>query len=205
MRSSFARLTALGSLALLLMLAAGAPPAAAQDSNTRGFFFQFAFDSQVVDYDDDAFDGEDTGGGISLRAGYGLSRVVTLFGGIGGAGLDGEDNDVVDDEYGWGSAEIGARFNLRPGRKLVPYADVALRGVVATADEPDFEFEGGALGIGGGVSYFISRAFALDAALRVGGGRLDEVDLGPLSADLDDEIDFTEARLSIGLTFYPTR
>lgn len=202
----------------LLLLAA--TPLAAQPfapSNTEGLFLQIALDAQSVEYGvggsssgtgetggsttESAWRSE--GGGLALRAGYGVSSLVTLYGGVSGARLEHERGGS---EHDFGAGEVGARFGFNRGRALRPYLDVALRAVVARSDAPDVESRGGALALGAGVAYFLSPTVALDAALHVGRGRFDEFDLGPISVDIRDEDgDFREARLSVGLTAYPFR
>ncbi len=192
----------LRSLALLTLLAA--VPALAQPSNTQRLFLQASLDGQSLNYNEDDFDDTDDGGGLSFRAGWSVSRVVTLYAGLAGSRIDGETNGVINDEYGWGGGEIGARFNLLPSRRWVPYLDVALRGVAATED--DLEFRGGGITLGGGIAYFVSPTVALDAGLRLGGGGFSEVQLGDFSAEIDeDDFGYGEGRFSLGVTFYPLR
>ena len=95
---------------------------------------------------------------------------------------------------------------LLPSARLVPYLDVSFRAVAVAYDEADLEFRGGGIALGGGASYFVSPAVALDAALRIGGGGFEEVQLGGLSAEIDpDDFGYGEGRLSLGVTFYPLR
>lgn len=198
-----AALVALAVTAAALM---AATPATAQSSKTEKLFLQVALDGQALAYNEDDFSDDDAGVGLSLRAGWGVSRVVTLYAGVGGAHIGGEDESVINDEYDWGAVELGARFNLLPSRRLVPYLDVALRGVAAAEDDLDFEFTGGGIAFGGGASYFLSPSVALDAGVRIGGGAFDEMEFGDLSADLgEDDLEYGEARFSLGLTFYPLR
>ena len=180
-----------------------APPALAQRaSHTEGLFVHAALDGQAVEFDDDADGAEAEGGGLALRVGYGFSPLFTLYGGLSGAGVEG---DRVG-EYTFSAGEIGARLNFNRDRALRPYLDLALRGVVAQNEDVDFEVRGGAVALGLGVAYFVSPSVALDAALRVGGGRADEVQLGTISLDVsEDELDFGEGRLSVGITAYPFR
>lgn len=203
----------IASVLLVAVIAGGAfaLPATAQRSdapersNTERLFLQVTLDGQALEYDRDAF-ADAEGGGLSLRAGWGVSRLVTLYIGVSGARVDSESGGVLNDEYDWGSGEIGARFNFRSGRAFVPYADVALQGVTARDDDLDLEFSGGGLVLGGGVSYFLSRSVALDAGLRFGGGEFNEVKLGRLSSEIDDDnFNYGAGRFSLGLTFYPLR
>lgn len=189
----------------LVLLAAAAAPASAQ-STTRGLFLQVSADGQSLNFNEDDFRETDGGGGLALRAGYGLSRVVTLYAGVSGAQVDGETNGVINDTYDWTAGELGARLHLLPSARLIPYLDVALRGVAATYDEADLEFRGGGIAFGGGLAYYVTPSVALDAALRLGGGGFDEVQGGALSLDVDpDDFGYGEGRLSVGLTVFPLR
>ena len=192
--------------ALLLALVLAAAPALAQRSTTSGLFLQVSADGQSLAFNEDDFDETDDGGGLGLRAGYGVSRVVSLYAGVSGARVDGETNGVINDTYDWTAGELGARLHLLPSARLVPYLDVALRGVAATYDEADLEFRGGGVAFGGGLAYYVSPTVALDAALRLGGGGFDEVQGGALSLEIDpDDFGYGEGRLSLGLTVFPLR
>ena len=186
-------------------------PAHAQEetgvkSNTERLFLQVSLDGQSLDYREEAFSDTDDGGGLSIRAGWGISPLVTLYAGIMGATMDGQTNGITGNEYSWSGGELGVRLNFRSGRSLVPYANVALRGVAATEDDLDLEFRGGGFTLGGGVSYFMTPAVALDLGLHFGGGRFDEVQVGRISNGIDeDDFGYGEGRLSLGLTFYPLR
>ena len=145
-----------------------------------------------------------TAGGLTLRAGWGISRLATLYLGFQGARIDGETNGIVNEEYDWGGFELGSRFNFRSGKPFVPYVDVALRAVAAIQEDIDLEFQGGGITIGGGVAYFLSPHISLDAGLRFGFGGFDEVRFGPISVEVDpDTFGYGERRFSIGMTFYP--
>ena len=189
-------------LALLVALALPASAQRGARSNTDGLFLQIALDAQGLRYDGETFDDEDEGSGASVRVGYGISPGFTLYGGLAGSRIESERGG----EYALGAGELGARFNFNEGRRLRPYFDVALRGVVARDDDLDFELSGGELALGGGVAYFLSPTVAIDASLKLGGGEFEEVQFGRLAVDLDDEdLRFGEARVSVGLTTYPFR
>lgn len=177
-----------------------------QESNTRKLFLQTSIDGQSLNYSDNSFSGTDGGGGFSFRAGWGISELATLYIGVNGSRLDGEGNGVISEEYEMGALEIGSRFNFRSGESWVPFVDIALRGVGVQLLDVDLEFAGAGIMIGGGVSYFVSPTIALTAGLRVGVGAFNEITLGNISAQLDDnEIGYSEARLSFGVIFYPLR
>ncbi|MGB3543704.1 outer membrane beta-barrel protein [Rubrivirga sp.] len=192
------------SILLALVLAS---PLAAQPfgpSNTEGLFVHLALDAQSLFYNEDDFDQDDSGGGISVRLGYGFSPVFTLYLGVSGATVDGDTNGVIRDEYRFAAGEIGARLNLNRGSAWRPYLDVSLRGVTASDDDVELEFTGGGVAFGGGLAYFVSPTVALDAAVRIGGGEFSEVDFGVIAFDLE-ESGYGEGRFSLGITAYPFR
>ena len=192
--------TLLTASLLALSLPLAAQPYGA--SNTEGLLLQIGLDGQGLVIDDDGSDVEVEGGTVSLRAGYGFSPVFTLYAGAAGGRVEIDGRDEVD----FGAGEIGGRFNLNAGHALRPYLDVALRGTVLQDDDRDLELRGGGLTAGLGVAYFLSPTVALDAAVHLGGGRFDEVQVGNVTLDItDEEVDFGEGRLSVGLTAYPFR
>ena len=69
-------------------------------------------------------------------------------------------------------------------------------------------FDGIEVGRLDGGESLLHRGFLLgdDAALRLGGGRFDEVQVGRVTIDVDgDALEFGEGRLSVGITAYPFR
>ena len=193
---------------LLAGLIALAPLAHAQ-SNTRGFYVQATLGGTQLHFDEDNFDEHDGGGGLALRAGYGVSRIVTLFAGASGSRMDGENNGLIDDDYDFGVGELGARFHIvNAGRRaLVPYLEASFQAAAATYDAAfDLEFRGGAFGLGGGIAYYVSEPLALDLGLRFAGGSFNEVDLGDVAFDIDeDDFGFGVSRLTFGLSWFPFR
>ena len=177
-----------------------------QASNTRKLFLETSIDGQSLSYRNDGFDSADRGGGFSFRAGWGISDLTTLYIGVNGSRLDGVNNGVIDQEYEYGAFEIGSRFNFRTGEALVPFADVALRGVASQLQSVDLEFLGGGITLGGGASYFVSPTIALTAGLRFGFGTFNEIKLGSISAELNEqEFGYGEIRYSFGVIFYPLK
>lgn len=206
--------------ALALGLALLAAPAFAQapvpglstskPSNTTGFFFQAQLGASS--YGGEAFDGLDdesvSGGGIGIGLGYGVSRVVTLFANYDFTGLSNDQLDAANlDLYG-GMFDIGVRINFRGERsQLVPYLDLALSGA-AVLDENQDGFGGSGLTLGGGVQYFVSETFALRGGLELSGGKYSYLVIDGDQVDLPDGVeksDFGNARLHLGLSYYPFR
>jgi hypothetical protein len=70
------------ALAALFLLTAGS--AQAQRSQTRGLYLNAHLIAAGIGYDDEAF-GTQSGGGLGVEVGYGVSRLVTLFLGVDGS------------------------------------------------------------------------------------------------------------------------
>ncbi len=179
--------------------------ASAQRSNTEKLFLHVTIDGQVLTFDEDGFSNSDTGGGLSLRAGWGVTQLVTLYLGLNGARMEGRINRL-NYEYDWGAFEIGSRFNFRSGEPFVPFVDVALRAVAAQQESIDLEFLGGGLTIGGGAAYFVTPYIAFNAGFRLGLGGINEIRFGNLSVDVDaNDFGYGEQRFSVGMVFYPIK
>lgn len=190
------------SLLLLAVAALCAAPLAAQ-SHTEGLFLHAAVGGQTVSYGGQDFDDTDEGGALAVRAGYGVSPVVTVYLGAVGGRMNGEREA---ERYALSAGELGARVAFRRGAALRPYLDVALRGVTARDDDTAFTLRGGGLAVGGGLAYFLSPSVALDAALHLGAGQITEVSFGRVTVGVrDEELDVVESRLTVGLTAYPFR
>lgn len=144
------------------------------DSSTRGF--SLGGHVAVIGSNPDSFDqnGHRTdparvtavGGGLTLA--YGVNEWLTVA-------LNGDGRETEDDRH-LSFADIGAQLFLPGGNYLRPHFDVALTGRRAEfeADHGAIDTRGAGLTIGGGVLYFLSRAFALDATLLWTAGDLDQ-------------------------------
>lgn len=189
---------------LLVSSAAGAQDAA--PSKTTGFLLGAHLNASSLNISPD--EGEDetySGGGLGFTIGYGFSNLLTLYLNVDGAALE-DDGD----EFTLGQADLGARFSFGGGaRRLVPYLDVALSGISAQDEietgegDVDIELRGGAFTFGGGLEYFFSPRFALDAGLKISVGSFTEAEIdGETIDDLDDNT-ATTARINIGVSFRP--
>lgn len=197
------RYTFLSLIALMICL-----PVAAQEneSRTEKLFLNVTLGAQGLYFDGAGMKENDPGGSISLRAGWGFTELFTLYLSLNGAQMNGGGNPFVGDDYEWGALELGGRFNFRSGKKLVPFADAALRAVAVVREDIDLEYLGGGITLGGGASYYLTPAVALEVGLRLGWGGFNEVEQGTVMLALDpDDFGYAESRLSFGLVFYPFR
>lgn len=196
---------------LLLALMFGAPisaPLQAQQSSTRGIALALSLGGASLNAEDQ--DENDRGGGLGLELSYGLRHIQFFLGGMG-ANMQPELEGQPD--YSLGFGDLGVRYVFSGDEaRWRPFAEAAFSRIEADTQMPDFDqsgtmdvrMSGPALTLGGGVSYFTTRAFALGAALRLSGGKFDEAKLENVTIDLegDDRIDVRTARFELRGTYY---
>jgi hypothetical protein len=194
---------------MLAALAASmtASPVLAQRSTTRGWVLgaHLQGGSLTVDNDDPA-----GGGGLGVRAGYGLNRHFTPY-----LEADAIQFDVSNTELGgtWGMThlDLGVRYNFANSlRRWVPFLETALgvRAVIVddgTANGTNVgrvTFSGGAFSLGGGVGYYVKQHFAIETLIKFTGGTFENVDVGNVTVrNLDIEAEST--RLKFGVAWWP--
>lgn len=192
--------------ALLGLLLAGSPirPLAAQNagtmrSNPVGLVLGAHLNGTALDGDD--FDEMESGGGLGLRLGYGFNRMFTLYLQADGASMDAPD---MDDAYTFGQGDLGLRLHFGdPTRSAIFYLDGAFTAWLARYDilGSDMDVTGAGFTLGGGLEYFFSPAFALDAGLKFTVGNFDEVSYEGDSESVD--LDANSTRFNVGVSWYP--
>lgn len=172
---------------------------AADDSKIRGFMVGVHLNGSAIQPD-----GSDTesGGGLGLRLGYGVSNHVTLY-----AEGDAASVDYANDpgSYTLAHVGLGVRGTFRGARaRLRPFVEGALMGVAAadTENGSDVVISGGGLQVGGGLEYFFSRHVALDAGLTFGPGSFNRATVDGERVDVD-KLNFTSSRFNLGVSFHP--
>ena len=80
--------------------------------NTQGFYFGAALAGGSIYYDDEDLDDRDVSSGLDLRFGYGVNKTTTLFLGIGGYSVSGQEEDILRENYTLALAEVGAKLHL---------------------------------------------------------------------------------------------
>jgi hypothetical protein len=203
MRSTWAIRTAL----LAIVTSVAAAPAAAQRSTTRGFSIGAHLQAASLTVEDGDPAG---GGGLGIRAGYGLNRRFMAYFEVDGIAFDVE-NPEVQGEWTLAHVDLGVRYHFANSlRSWVPFLDAAIgaRAVSvenATSDGEDvgtLTFSGGAFSVGGGVSFYTSEKFAIETLVKFTGGTFEQVDIGAVSVrNLD--IDASSFRLKLGVTWWP--
>ncbi|GAB5535930.1 MAG: hypothetical protein Rubg2KO_21790 [Rubricoccaceae bacterium] len=193
---------------LIAILGATASPTDAQAqarSSTDGLFLHARAGGHGVAFEDA---GDDTGGSIGLRLGYGLSDHLTLFVGAEGGSLDGGSRlqglDGQDDS-GVVYLEAGGRLHILPRQRLVPYVDAAFAVVGAGADRDGGDVAyaglGGSLGLG--ALYFVSPTIALEGGATFTPGVYRDREIGDVETDVD--IGVAGVRMHVGFSVYPFR
>lgn len=179
----------------------GAGAAQAQ-SNISGFSLGVALHGAAIDAED--ADEIESGGGLALRLGYGVTDAITLF--IEGAGAN--INPDGADDYPLVHVDLGGRFSfLGSASRLRPFVGASVTGRAASFDlgTETLDLRGRAFTVGGGLEYFVSSVLGLEVGLNYSFGSFDE---GRLSdgdwEDLEEEeVDATTTRFNLGIVWRP--
>lgn len=188
----------------LILLATAAFGQPEEAYSTEGFSIGLHLNgtSWHLDEPDLDLEGSDSGGGLGFGLSYGVSHLVTLFLNLDGASIDPDEGET----YSLGHGDLGARFTFgAPASQLKPFAQIALTGAGAELEigRNTIQLRGGGLTLGGGLLYFLSPAWALDAGLDLTFGNLTEVEVNNLTADID--VKARTSRLNAGVRWYPGR
>jgi hypothetical protein len=179
----------------------------AQMSTTRGFNLGVYVEGAQITVEDGDPSG---GGGVGLRAGYGVNRIITVFLNIDGTTIDVSDPQNPSGAWQMAHFDLGARFHFASTlRRWVPYLEAAITGravslndaTIGTDQVGKLTFSGAALTIGGGLSVYLKETLALDIELLGSGGTFNQVDLGALSVNNLD-LDATSGRFKVGLIWW---
>ncbi len=188
--------------------AAAWAPLSAQNSTTRGLNLGVHVQAASLSVEDaDAQEG----GGLGIRIGYGLNRIITLYVELDGASVEVENAENLRGNWALGHADFGARFHFANSlRRWVPYLEAAIgaRGVsvsdpfVGNEEIDDVTFSGGAFSVGGGLDVYFTQTLALDLGLKFSTGEFNQIDVGAVSIrNLD--IDANSTRFKVGIVWWP--
>ncbi len=208
MRNPLRSLNLPSAFCLLVLMALAATPLEGQKSTTRGLNLGVHLQASSLSVQDgDA----DSGGGLGLRVGYGLNRIVTLYFEMDGVSVDSESADEFQGTWTLGHVDLGARFHFANTlRSWVPYLDVAVGARAASVNDVevngqsvgDISFSGGSISFGGGIYAYFSQTFALDVGVKFSGGEFTELDLGSVSLNNLD-IEANSTRFKVGIVWWP--
>ena len=178
----------------------------AQVSKNSGFLLNVHLAGNSIDVN---VEGEETeaesGAGLGLGIGYGFGERFALIVNLDAASVSSED---TDEDLALAHFDIGGRVNFGSTASAIrPYVNVAFSGVAegTTSENPDenVTISGAGYTLGGGLQYFFSPRFALDAALQGTFGEFTEVQIGDESIEFDEDVKFTSARLQLGVSWHP--
>ena len=194
---------------MLAAFAAGmtASPVLAQRSTTRGWVLATHLQggSLSVDHDDPS-----GGGGLGIRAGYGVNRYFTPY-----LEADAIQFDVANTDLGgqWGMThvDLGVRYSFANSlRRWVPFLEAALGvravivddGTVNGNDVGRVTFSGGAFSLGGGVGFYVKQHVAIETLIKFTSGTFENVNVGDVTVgNLDIQAQST--RLKFGVAWWP--
>jgi opacity protein-like surface antigen len=155
----------------------------------------------------------ESGGGAGLRAGWGFARRWMVYTGLDASQIKINDPDPdFDGEYWLVHFDLGARYQFASAtRAWVPYLNVAFSGrAVGTGiqdsggNSHEVSFSGSAFTFGGGTSFHVTPALALDLGLNWSRGKFTKVRVDNVTVDSDpDDVEVsTSSRFMLGLSWY---
>jgi opacity protein-like surface antigen len=181
----------------------------AQVSKNSGFMLNVHLAGNSIKWDVEGEDTEtETGGGLGLGLGYGFGERFALVVNLDAASVSSDGEGAEDEDLALAHFDIGGRLNFGSTASAVrPYLNVAFSGVAEGTTNEDADenvtISGAAYTLGGGLQYFFSPRFALDAALQGSFGEFTQIQVGDESTEFDEDVKFTTARLQLGVTWHP--
>ncbi len=173
-------------------------------SNTAGLNLGVFLNGSAIQAEDS--DVVESGGGVSLHLGYGVTPNVSLFMRVNGAVIQPSGADA---EYALAHFDLGARYSFGgTALALRPFVQGAVSGRGFAADmgsQGTLQARGPGFTGGAGVEYFFNPNLALEAGLSLSFGEFNEgrmddsdwVDFG------DDAFSATSSRFDIGISWHP--
>ena len=169
-----------------------------------------AFGTSVVPQGWDALK-TSTGLGGGIQVGYAITPRLTAYAGYE---IAKQPVDVfgLEGDFGLTHLEAGAHFSFPVKRsRILPYvgAWVGRRSLSSTLDDfeagtsQDFSLSGMALGLSGGLQYFVSPTLALDGGVSVGMGKFGNVKIDHQKQVMPEMNNSTTARVQFGASWHP--
>lgn len=182
-------------------------PAPERRAAGTGFFVGGGFEWSVLTSNDltHAPDNE-SGPGVGILAGYGLSRVWSLYGGVSFASVD---SSTFEGTYSLTQIDVGTRVHFAPpGSRAAPFAQFAFSRRSLSADytvtqlSHTIDASGAGVSFGGGVNVYVRPALALSAGASWMAGDFGsyELDGKPVSGGSPAA---TSARVHVGMVWFP--
>jgi hypothetical protein len=190
---------------------ASAQPRTRTDTGTKsestGFFLGGGFEGASVSPNDELLGSDSAGGaGGGFLAGFGFSRVWSVYGAFSTARLSG---DSSIDSYSLSQFDVGARVHFAaPARRTVPFLEAAFsrrsvnQDFTRTSISHTLHASGPGASFGGGVNVHMTPALAIAAAASWTIGDLSTYELDNQDVSVNAN-GLTSARFHIGLVWFP--
>lgn len=152
-----------------------------------------------------------TGLGGGIQVGYAITPRLTAYAGYE---IAKQPVDVfgLEGDFGLSHLEAGAHLSFPIKRsRVLPYvgAWVGRRSLTSTLDDfqagtsEDFSLSGMAIGVSGGMQYFVSPTLALDGGVSLGMGKFGNVKIDHIKQIMPEMNNSTTARIQFGANWYP--
>jgi len=185
-------------------------PIAAQESTTRGLHLGAHLQAVSLQPQDADPVGE---GGIGVRVGYGINRIITLYLEADGVEMEAGNPETVSGTWSLAHLDFGARFHFANSlRRWVPFLEVAIGSRRVSVEDAQFlnqdvgtaKISGGSFSVGCGVYAYFTETVALDVGLKAASGGFTEFEVGSISlSGLDFDLDAQSTRFKVGIVWWP--
>ena len=186
--------------------------ASAQQSTPQGLVLGLDFGGAAASFQDTS---RDRAGLVGGRVGYGFNRILTLYLSAYETDIDVRGFDGFD-KLTFGHVDLGMRLHWTNNRRRwVPYADLTITSwpvsdVLKNGEQTTTDFTGMASGLGGGVTVYLSEAWAIDLNLKRAKGLFKDVPVGNILAEGREQHVHTfldlgaeSARFTVGVSWWP--
>lgn len=202
------------------------PEAGAQAVRTRagpvGFFLSLEADKSTIQSPELRSDDRQAGGGVAVRLGWGITRVVSFFaeGTVSALNLpdsqftkDGIAGSLTGRTLQLDHREVGVRLHFPDlGRSAVPFLEVAYTSRRLTQDSfrgdlgmvrGDAVLTGTGVTLGAGLLYFVVPAWAVGTGVKWTAGAFDSYRLSDAGVGTTS-ISATSLRGNLGVSWFPS-
>lgn len=175
-------------------------------SQSRGFMLNLHAVGNTIKGAD--WDSSEGGAGLGLTIAYGFSPNVMLL-------FQGDVADVspdIGEPYVLGLGDLSVRYTFANSQKVfLPFIQGGFTALsIGYEDVPstaDYELLGGGFNIGGGASFYLSRAFAIELGVALTHGKFTRQkiqDQDPVSLGAG-KFSANSARITAGLSWHPSK
>jgi hypothetical protein len=151
---------------------------------------------------------EEEGMGLGLTLGYGFSEHIALYTTVDAGYVEYDpDNPLArGEDYESVTVDLGARVSFGGVyRRVRPYVDAAITGVATSEDAESGTSitSGGGVTVGGGLQYFYTRGWALNAGVQLTSGAFTEMEVDGRREEFESGDAFVHTRVQLGVVWHP--